>query len=245
MEKNKSGRIIAVIALVVAVLGLSLGFAAYSSYLRIEGTATVQSSNDNWKVGFSIDGTNIEALNGTETKNGTNTTTGHTSDGGSITVSRYSISQATNPVLATTEGSSVSYSLSVLNKGSIDANLSSVTFAQYPVTCAYATTSGSEWVESENNTQQPYAGTTKSASSAQISDADCNAMFGVTLSINNNDYTSTATGTGALAKKTGNHPVQLTLAYKNDAAAQAAAANLSGDVVVTIQPIGIVYTSAQ
>ena len=249
MEKNGNGKIIAVIALVIAVVGLSVGFAAYSSYLRIEGSATVQSSTDNWKVGFSTDGTNIEALNGTNTVNGTNSTTGHTSDGGSVTVSRYTITQATKPILSTTAGSSVSYSLSVLNNGSIDANLDTVTFASSPVTCAYAAgtqsgTSGDDWVEAENNTQQPYAGTKRTASTGTISDEDCNAMFGVTLSINNTPYTSTTTGTGTLTKNGGSHDAVLTLAYKNDSAAQAAAANLSGDVVVTIQPIGIVYTSA-
>ena len=93
MERNGSGKVIAVIALVVAVVGLSLGFAAYSTYLRVEGSATVQTDTNNWKVGFSTDGTDIEALNGTNTVNGVNTTTDHTSDGGSITVSRYTITQ--------------------------------------------------------------------------------------------------------------------------------------------------------
>ncbi len=250
MEKNGNGKVIAIIALIVAVVGLSLGFAAYSTYLRVEGAATVQTDSGNWKVGFSTDGTAIEALNGTNTVSGVNATTDHTSDGGTVTVSRYTITQATKPILSTTAGSSVSYTLSVLNKGGIDANLGNVTFAQYPVTCSYitGTQSGGDangWIEAENSTTQPYAGTKKDASTGTISDSDCNAMFGVTLSINNTPYTTTTTGTGTLAKTTGNHPVVLTLAYKNDSAAQAAAANLTGDIEVTIQPIGVVYTSAQ
>lgn len=249
MERNGSGKVIAVIALVVAVVGLSLGFAAYSTYLRIEGSATVQTSTDNWKVGFSTD-TDIEPLNGTNTVTGVNATTGHTNEGGTITVSRYSISQATKPVLATTTGSSVQYTLKVLNKGSLDANLDSVSFNEYPVSCTYATgtQSGQDadgWVESENKTQEPYAGTKRNASVATISDADCNAMFSVTLSINSTDYRSSQTGLSAsLAKTTGNHPVILTLAYKDDANARAAAANLAGDIEVSIRPIGVVYTSA-
>ena len=248
MERNGNGKIIAIIALVVAVLGLSLGFAAYSTYLRIEGAATVETSTDNWKVGFSTTGTAIEELNGTNTVTGTNTTTGHTSDGGSVTVSRYTIRQASNPILSTTTGSSVSYSFSVLNKGSIDATLSSVTFPTYPVSCAYVsgTQSGQTngWVEAENNEQQPYAGTQRSNSDATISDEDCNAMFGVTLAINSTEYTSSGAGTGTLAKTTGSHPVTLTLAYKDNADARTAAAKLSGDITVTINPIGVLYSSA-
>lgn len=249
MERNGSGKIIAVIALVVAVVGLSLGFAAYSTYLRVEGAATVQTDTTNWQVGFSTTGTTIEALNGTNTKNGVNVTTGHTSDGGSVTVSRYTITQATNPILTTKSGSSVSYTLSVLNKGSLDANLSNITFPTYPVSCSYVTGSQSgagtdDWLEAENNTETPYAGTKRTAGTGTISDTDCNAMFGVTLSINSVDYTSSTTGTGTLEKTTGNHPVVLTLAYKGDSAADAAAANLSGDIEVTINPIGVVYTSA-
>lgn len=249
MERNGSGKVIAVIALVVAVVGLSLGFAAYSTYLRVEGSATVQTDTNNWQVGFSTDGTNIEALNGTNTVTGVNATTDHTTDTGSITVSRYTITQATKPILSTTEGSQVSYTLSVLNKGSLDANLSDVTFAPYPVTCSYATgaqsgTDADGWVEYENKTSEPYAGTKRNVSDETISDADCNAMFEVTLSVNGTSYSSTTTGTGTLAKTTGNHPVILTLRYKNDTAAQTAAANLAGDIEVTIQPIGVVYTSA-
>ena len=249
MERNGSGKVIAVIALVVAVVGLSLGFAAYSTYLRVEGAATVQTDTSNWQVGFSTNGTTIEALNGTNTVAGDNVTTGHTDDDGSVTVSRYTITQATKPILTTKSGSSVSYTLSVLNKGSLDANLGDVTFSTYPVSCRYVTGSQSgagtdDWLEAENNTDTPYAGTKRTAGTGDISDADCNAMFGVTLSINSVDYTSTTTGTGTLAKTTGNHPVVLTLAYKGDAAADAAAANLSGDIEVTINPIGVVYTSA-
>jgi len=249
MERNGNGKIIAVIALVIAVVGLSLGFAAYSTYLKVEGAATVQTNTTNWQVGFSTDNTNIESLNGTNTVAGNNTTTGHTSDGGSITVSRYTITQNQKPILATKSDSSVSYTLSVLNKGSLDANLSDITFATYPVSCAYVTgsqsgTGANDWLEAENNSATPYAGTKRTAGTGTISDDDCNAMFGVTLSINSQNYTSTTTGTGTLAKTTGNHPVVLTLAYKGDSAANAAAAKLSGDIEVTIQPIGVVYTSA-
>ena len=246
MEKNKNSKTIIIIALVIAVVGLSIGFAAYTSYLRIEGSANVETGSSNWAVGFSTNGTAIEALNGTNTVTGANLTTGHTSDGGTITVSKYTVTQATAPVLTTSSGSSVSYTFSVLNKGSIDATLNEVSFQTYPVTCAYAASSGSdEWVDYENNTTTPYAGTKRSTTgTGTISDSDCNDMFGVTLSINSTNYTSSGAGSGTLAKTTGSHPVVLTIAYKGDTAANTAAAKLDGDVVVTINPIGVVYTSS-
>ena len=50
MEKERGFRIIAVIALMVAVVGLTIGYAAYSSTLRINGTANVDPSS--WNVKF-------------------------------------------------------------------------------------------------------------------------------------------------------------------------------------------------
>lgn len=252
MEGKGNGKIIAIVALVVAVVGLSLGFAAYTTYLRIEGTANVDTSTlANWNVGFSSDGNNIEALNGTNTVNGVNVTTGHTTDGGAITVKKYSVTQASPATLAPVSGSSVSYTFHVLNKGSVDATLGDVTFNQYPVTCAYVPATGNastdeQWVpnEYENNTTEPYAGTKRSTTgTGTISPEDCNAMFDVTLSLNGTDYSASTTGSGTLAKASGDHTAILTIAY-NATNGATAAAKLDGDVVVTINPIGVVYTSS-
>lgn len=51
---NKSSKIIAIVALVVAVVGLSVGFAAFSSVLTIESSAEVAPQADTFKVGFSV-----------------------------------------------------------------------------------------------------------------------------------------------------------------------------------------------
>ena len=59
MEKDRSGKIIAIVALFVAVVGLSLGFAAFTTSLTIDTAANVTSNSSNWNVGFSVDGTNI------------------------------------------------------------------------------------------------------------------------------------------------------------------------------------------
>ena len=46
MEKNNNGKMVAIVALVVAVVALSVGFAAFADDLTIDGTATVTSKNE-------------------------------------------------------------------------------------------------------------------------------------------------------------------------------------------------------
>lgn len=56
MEKDRSTRIIAVMALIVGVVGLSIGFAAFSSNLKITNTtATVTPDKEDFRVLFTDD----------------------------------------------------------------------------------------------------------------------------------------------------------------------------------------------
>lgn len=50
MEKNRSTKIIAFIALFVAVIGLSVGYAGYSTILQIKGSANVKAQS--WNIHF-------------------------------------------------------------------------------------------------------------------------------------------------------------------------------------------------
>ena len=52
MEKGNGSKIIAVVALVLAVAGLSVGFAAYTSTLNISSTANASIGSNLWNVGF-------------------------------------------------------------------------------------------------------------------------------------------------------------------------------------------------
>ncbi len=237
MEKDKKGRIIAIVALVIAVAGLSIGFAAFSTSLQIGTSANVK-ANSNWNVGFSTDGTDIEDVStaGTVSAN-------ETGNPGELDVTKYTIGQKTNATLSTTEGSSVSYNLSILNKGSLTAYLGSVNFDNVSISCTNAPAGTSEVIEGT-----AAAGTTAGANSSTISNEDCAKMFGVTLSINGTNYTSTANNpTGsipALSNGTpGSVPVVLTVAYKGTSDANEVAATLDGNIVVTIGTISVVYTS--
>ena len=50
MEKDRGAKIIVAIALVVAIVGLTIGYAAYSATLKITGTANVDPAK--WDVHF-------------------------------------------------------------------------------------------------------------------------------------------------------------------------------------------------
>ena len=55
MEKNRSTQLIAIIALVVGIIGLSVGFASFSSVLSIKSSADVKPDKDSFTVVFSTE----------------------------------------------------------------------------------------------------------------------------------------------------------------------------------------------
>ena len=238
MEKNNGAKIIAVLALVVAVAGLSLGFAAYSTSLKIDTAADVTAAN-NWAVGFSTDGLSIENVSTARTK-GAN----ETGNPGVIDVKKYTISQNTNATLSTTANSSVSYSLSILNKGTVKAYLDSVDFDNVAITCSNPSGSTETMVDGVEG-----AGTKKiGGNTTTVSAEDCAKMFGVSLTLGTGasatTYTSTpASVTAATIDPNGVLPVTLTVSYLGTTAADEVAATLDGDIIVNIGSISVVYTS--
>lgn len=88
MENNKSGKVIAIAALVVAVVALSVGFAAFADTLTIDGTAGVSASSadafdagDNQANGLRYTGTPTCTLTG----------------GGALETGTYNAGNFTNP----------------------------------------------------------------------------------------------------------------------------------------------------
>lgn len=59
MKKNRPGQIIEIFALVVGIVGLSIGFATFSNVLKIQIRATVKSSSDTLNVDFSSSDTEV------------------------------------------------------------------------------------------------------------------------------------------------------------------------------------------
>ena len=58
MERDRSAKIIAIVALCIAIVGLSIGFAAFSSNLTISSSANVKPDPSSFDVNFSTSNTN-------------------------------------------------------------------------------------------------------------------------------------------------------------------------------------------
>lgn len=121
MEKERGAKIIAIVALLIAVVGLTVGYAAYSSTLTINGTATVDPAS--WKVNF-------DYKNGTTSLTGT--TTGHATETTAPTLADTTISGF--DVTLKAPGDSVTYNFLIKNSGTLNAKLSNFTMGT--LTCA-------------------------------------------------------------------------------------------------------------
>lgn len=237
MEKDRGGRIIALAALLVGVLGLSLGFAAFSSTLNIETNANVQVGSK-WNVGFSANGTTMAPLasSGAPTVNGTlaNTTTAGAT-GGSISLMKYTISQATPATISTEANSSVTYNFFIKNDGDVDAALETISFGS--LTCAYVANAADRELERDDSN----LGAKVTAGEGTISPEDCATMFTATVTIGGTDYTkdSTAPFNSTIAKKTN---VAASLTIKSTGTTPTTVP--TGDFVVTLGKTTFNYKSA-
>lgn len=124
MEKERKIKTLSLVALVVAVLGLTVAFAALSTQLTISGSATVNPSE--WNVQFAnvskatLEGGATVKLNtdGTEIAAtlATTTTTNDTIELPEITLIK--------------PGSQVTYTFDVVNSGTIDAKINEVSLTK-------------------------------------------------------------------------------------------------------------------
>lgn len=116
MEKERSSKIIAIIALVFGVAGLSLGFAAFSNTLNISSEAEVNPDPSTFKVNFSTEATTTVAETVSPTGNGEDATISGT------TISGLKAN-------FTAPGETVTYSFYARNDGEYIAYLKGITFA--------------------------------------------------------------------------------------------------------------------
>lgn len=120
MEKERGAKIIAIVALLIAVVGLTVGYAAYSSTLTINGTATVDPAS--WKVNFGYKTGN--SLTGTIKGHATETTAPTLAD---TTISGFDVTLKA-------PGDSVTYNFLIKNSGTLNAKLANFTMGT--LTCA-------------------------------------------------------------------------------------------------------------
>ena len=134
MEKGRSSKIIAIVALCVGVVGLSLGFAAFSSTLTISSSAEVAPDASTFNVDFSSSQSSVVTDNIIPeiTPSGV----------ANFTATEATISNEGDPTISnlkatfTEPGQKAVYSFYAFNAGEYEAFLNSITFAgSTPVTC--------------------------------------------------------------------------------------------------------------
>lgn len=132
MEKDRSSKIIAVIALLIAVMGVSVGFAAFSNTLTIKPSAEVKTRGDLFNIDFSSSDTVFAAEDVPGTAEITN---GATLTGEQLpTASNAHIDNSADPVITnlhavfTAPGQKVTYRFAAANVGQIDGFLRRVEF---------------------------------------------------------------------------------------------------------------------
>lgn len=123
MERERGTKIIALVALCVAIVGLSIGFAAFSSNLKIKSSATVSPDASDFDVNFSS--TDTEELDGEVIGVGEN----------GATAANATIDNTTNPTIEglnatfTEPGQKVTYTFYAHNAGKYMGYLNDVDYA--------------------------------------------------------------------------------------------------------------------
>ena len=129
MEKQRGTTVAIVAALIIAVISLGVAFAAFSTTLNINGTATVQASS--WDVYFAT------AATGTDTKPSSSTalTTDQIQETNRQSGIQETVTDATGSIVATTftwsakfktPGDQVRYTLYIKNGGTYNAKITNV-----------------------------------------------------------------------------------------------------------------------
>jgi len=191
MEKDRKVKALAIVALVIAVVGLTVAFAAMSQVLVINGTATIE--HVDWDIHFENLVNPVPAADITGTA--------EIATGGMPTIQAGPAEYGSKPntaigdysVILKKPGDSVTFTFDVVNNGDIDADLG--TFTLPTPTC--------------NATE---------TATAEADNAICQANIVYTLKYS--DGTTVKTG-DALDKKSGNtatrRTMKLTIGYKEDA----------------------------
>ena len=123
MEKNRKVQVISVFALVIAIVGLSIGFAAFSSVLNIQTSANVKPDSSTMNVDFSSaqDKVEVAEIIPTATPNSLITTNAVIDNSVDPTISNLSAT-------FTEPGQSVTYKFYAYNAGKLNAYLKSIVF---------------------------------------------------------------------------------------------------------------------
>lgn len=216
MEKDRGTRVIAIVALVVGVVGLTIGFAAFSSTLTISSSAEVSPDSSKFNVDFTSAGTgdiSTAAIVPTKSPNTITATNGAIDNSGDPKVTGL---KAT----FTEPGQSATYSFWAKNIGEYTAYLNSITIAN--------ATGGDSYKKCTAKT-----GTTQS-----LVDSACN---GISMTVQVGSETATSSSVATINNHSlavnGFDPVVVTISYA------AGSAQADGDFDVAFGDITLSYSS--
>lgn len=242
MEKDRFSKILAVIALVVAVAGLSLGFAAFSSTLTIESSAVVI-PEDNMRVIFSnvngaptdttVTGTMNAAMEAASTRlAAAGVTAPNLPAAANATIDNTNLKapKITNlKATFTAPGQSVTYSFYAYNEMTYEAFLKSISFDTSKYSCQPGT--GTDTTTASNVCKsikvEVSVGASASAATAQVIGDG---------SVTKDEFT--ASSAHSLAGTTG-EPVVVVITYPENSP------ETNGDVTVRLPDAQLNYSSAE
>ncbi|MBQ6547264.1 MAG: hypothetical protein IJL74_04640 [Bacilli bacterium] len=230
MEKDRRARVIAIAALLVGVVGLSLGFAAFTNTLTIKSSAEVVVDSSVFNVVFSkqsgsvVDGSvtpTLSPANGPASFTGANATITNSGTG----APKIEGLKAT----FTAPGQSVTYSFYTKNAGALKAYLTSVNFAEV--------TTGATKTCTAKSVQSPATPAT-----ASLVAAACNGIS-LTVTLGSESFTQTTarnaftTATAHDLEADGYETVTVVIAYA------AGSAQADGDFDVAFGDVTLNYSS--
>ena len=222
--KDRSSQVIAIMALVVGVVALSIGFAAFTTTLTIKSAADVTPAVTPLDVVFST--SSNSAATGTVSAVDAGTVTGASGDSATLTGTTITGIKAhfTKP------GQKVTYTFNSYNNSSFTAYLNSITYANVQGSNPAAT-----------KVCQAKAGTNPASNGV---DAACNDIS-VSVTVGSHTATgsegTTAIGSHSLAAGAG-ETVVVTIEYSN---ATGAGHEADGDFTVAFGDISLGYSTVQ
>lgn len=215
MEKNRSGQFIALLALIVAIVGVSVGFAAFSSALRIQSSANVKPDQNTLNVDFSSSATAVET-------NAIKPTTTPTT----VVATDATIDNSADPVIRNLSatfkepGQKAVYTFYAYNAGELEAFLKSIVY---------------ENVSSKNSNKVCTAGEGTTDALVQ------KACEGISLKVKVGTDAETSSGIASISNhslgKAKSEEITVTLEYASDAT------RADGDFTVSFGDVTLNYSS--
>lgn len=222
-SKDRKARVIAIVGLLLGVVGLSLGFAAFSNTLTIKSSAEVKVDESVFNVDFSNSSSTVDDSDIVPTLNPSGTT-GFTATNAVIDNDNGDAVIKNLHAVFTEPGQEVTYELFTKNAGELAAYLKSVTFSN---------------VTGESVAKKC---TAKTGTTQSLVNSACNGIT-LTLTVGSESFTTTTlrsaftTADAHDLAKGGSEPVKVRIAYETGSA------QADGDFDVSFGDITLLYSS--